>query len=212
MFITKLYHCFKKTKKKLMCQLRWRQIRRNCTIVGKGQSCSKRAVVFLTCGSTKEDVVLYEHIDLYGKIISYNHGKVIMHPWSKVGPGTEINCVNRIEIGRDTAIAQNVVIIDNNTHPINPADRRYMRHTPHGSDERKNYHSANSPIIIGENVWIGSNVRIQKGVTIGDNAIIAANSVVTKNVPANAIAAGNPAKIVKEDIDKTTTPIFSITR
>ena len=67
---------------------------------------------------------------------------------------------------------------------------------------RKWKHSVSSPIIIGENVWIGSNVRICKGVTIGDNSVIAACSVVTKDVPANAIAAGNPAKIVKTDIDK----------
>ena len=70
--------------------------------------------------------------------------------------------------------------------------------------------SDNSPIIIGNNVWIGTEARICKGVTIGDNAIIAANAVVTKDVPANAIAAGNPAKIVKTDIDKTTKPIFPL--
>ena len=63
-------------------------------------------------------------------------------------------------------------------------------------------HSANAPIIIGENCWIGTNVRICKGVTIGDNSVIAACSVVTKDVPANCIVAGNPAKIVKSNIDK----------
>lgn len=133
-----------------------------------------------------------------------------MHEWSKIGPNSDLNAVNRIEIGKDTAIATGVTIIDNNTHSLNPEDRRYMRHTPHGSRERSNQYSANAPIIIGENVWIGSNARIQKGVNIGDNAIIAANSVVTKDVPANAIAAGNPAKIVKTDIDKTTPRFFPL--
>lgn len=47
---------------------------------------------------------------------------------------------------------------------------------------------------------------IQKGVTIGDNSIVAANSVVTKDVPSNSIAAGNPARIVKTDIDKIPAP------
>ena len=63
---------------------------------------------------------------------------------------------------------------------------------------------------IDNNIVFGRNVTVMKGVTIGDNAIIAANSVVTKNVPSNAIAAGNPARIVKENIDQSTTPIFPI--
>ena len=54
---------------------------------------------------------------------------------------------------------------------------------------------------IGDDCWIGTNVRICKGVTIGDNSIVAACSVVTKDVPANCIVAGNPAKIVKTGID-----------
>ena len=174
------------------------------------QNCTAKAGISLNGGSTKEDIVIHEYCDIFGQLISFHHGKIIMYGWSKIGPGTVINCVNRVEIGKDTAIANNVLIIDNNTHPLCPADRRYMRHTPHGSDERQPWHSANAPIIIGENVWIGSNARICKGVTIGDNAIIAANSVVTKNVPANAVAAGNPAKIVKENIDISTTPIFPL--
>ncbi|MBR4155847.1 MAG: hypothetical protein IKU01_03975 [Bacteroidales bacterium] len=83
-----------------------------------------------------------------------------------------------------------------------------MRQTPGGSYERKWIHSDNKPIVLGENVWVGENVRICKGVTIGDNAVIAACSVVTKDVPANSIAAGNPAKIVKTDIDQNTISIF----
>ena len=77
-----------------------------------------------------------------------------------------------------------------------------MRPTPVDHDLRMWKHSVHAPIIIGENVWIGSHVRICKGVTIGDNSVVAANSVVTKDVPANCIVAGNPAKIVKTEIDK----------
>ena len=187
-----------------------KSIKSNATLIGSHQAFKTSSRVNLLNGSTKEDVILHEHCDMFGYIFSMGGGKVIMHEWSKIGPRSTITAVNRVEIGKDTAIAQGVTIIDNNTHPINPEDRRYMRHTPHHSRERQNIYSANAPIIIGENVWIGTNARIQKGVTIGDNAIIAANSVVTKNVPANAIAAGNPAKIVKENIDQTTTPIFPL--
>jgi acetyltransferase-like isoleucine patch superfamily enzyme len=54
-----------------------------------------------------------------------------------------------------------------------------------------------SPVIIGENVWIGSNATILPGVTIGDNSVVAAGAVVTKDVPANTVVAGVPAKFIK---------------
>lgn len=71
-------------------------------------------------------------------------------------------------------------------------------------------YSDNAPIVIGENVMIGNNARICKGVTIGDNCIVGANAVVTKSVPANCIVAGNPAKIVKENIDQNTKRYFPL--
>jgi len=54
-----------------------------------------------------------------------------------------------------------------------------------------------SSIQIGRNVWIGGKVSVLKGVTIGDGAIVGANAVVTRNIPANAVAVGVPAKVVR---------------
>ncbi len=54
-----------------------------------------------------------------------------------------------------------------------------------------------APIVIGQRVWLGANVTVVPGVTIGDNAIIAAGAVVTKNVPANAVVGGVPAKLLR---------------
>ena len=186
------------------------QIKKKATLIGTEQTIGPKGMVCLYDGAKKENVILAERCEVFGVINCYADGKVIMRPWSKLGTGARIISVNRVEIGKDTAIATGVEIIDNNNHPINPEDRRYMRHTPHGSKERSPRYSANAPILIGENVWIGSYARIQKGVTIGDNAIIASHSIVTHDVPANSIAAGNPAKIVKTEIDKTTTPIFPL--
>lgn len=54
-----------------------------------------------------------------------------------------------------------------------------------------------APVHIGKNVWVGSGATILPGTEIGDNAVIGAGSVVTKNIPANMIAAGSPAKIIR---------------
>lgn len=54
------------------------------------------------------------------------------------------------------------------------------------------------PIHIGNDVWIGGSSVILPGVTIGDNSVVAAGSVVTKDVPANVIVAGNPARKIKD--------------
>lgn len=55
-----------------------------------------------------------------------------------------------------------------------------------------------APVVIGKNVWVGAGAAILPGVTIGENAVIAAGAVVTKDVPANTIVAGVPAKVIKE--------------
>ena len=54
--------------------------------------------------------------------------------------------------------------------------------------------------VVGNDVWIGARVLILKGITIGDGAVVAAGSVVTRDVPAKALVAGNPARIIKEDV------------
>ena len=176
-------------------------IRKKVCLVGKGQRFSKTSGISFLDGSCRDDIILERNVDMYGILQTSNHGKIIFHEYSKIGSGCKVLCVNRVEIGAYTAIGQDVVITDNNNHPISPAYRKEMRLTSHGSDMRQWKHSVNAPIVIGENVWIGSNSRICKNVHIGDNAIVAECSVVTKDVPANSIVAGNPAKVVKVNIE-----------
>lgn len=70
------------------------------------------------------------------------------------------------------------------THPIHPVERNSGREYA-------------KPVRIGHNVWIGGGAIINPGVTIGDNAVIASGAVVTKDVPANVVVGGNPARIIK---------------
>lgn len=192
----------RKLVRKILVYFARKRAVKNVTLLGTSYNFDYKSSVSLIDGAKSEQVILHDNVDMYGSITACHNGTVIMNEYSKIGYGTKLMAVNNITIGKYTAIADNTTIIDNNNHPIDPEYRRKMRETAHGSDMRQWKHSANSPIIIGENVWIGTNVRICKGVHIGDNAIIAACSVVTKDVPANAVAAGNPAKIVKTDIDK----------
>jgi len=87
-----------------------------------------------------------------------------------------------ITIGDGALIGHNVVLATLN-HDIEPRKRSTM-------------HPA--PIVIGKNVWIGANATVVPGVTIGDGAVIAAGAVVTRDVPANVIVGGVPAKIIKK--------------
>ncbi len=204
-FLRKLYGSIAGIKTKISIN----EVKKKVTLVGTGHGFDHHSRVYLHFGSTKDDIILNDHAEMFGSILSYNHGKVTIGEWAKLGNST-INCVNSVELGADCAISDGVMIVDHNFHPINPEDRQYMRHTPHGSRERAPMYSINAPVKIGRNVLIGANVRICKGVTIGDNTVVGANSVVTKDLPANCIAVGNPARVVKENIDKTTTRVFPL--
>lgn len=181
-------------------------IKKQTTLLGQRYEFTEQIDVVLLEGSTKNDIIIHDDVSILGAILaSSNGGKIVLGAHSKL-QNTKLLCVDRIEIGDYTAIASDVTISDNNNHPVNPEFRKFMRTTPHRSDARSWVHSIHAPIKIGENVWIGQGSRICKGVEIGDNSIVAANSVVTKSVPANCIVAGNPARIVKTDIDKIPAP------
>jgi len=55
-----------------------------------------------------------------------------------------------------------------------------------------------APIVIGDDVWLGGHVFVNKGITIGDHAVIGAGAIVTNDIPANSIAVGNPARVIRE--------------
>ncbi|MFG2675988.1 sugar O-acetyltransferase [Streptomyces sp. DT20] len=106
-----------------------------------------------------------------------------------VGEDTFINYnltaldVAPITIGRDCQIGPNVQLLTP-THPVEPEPRR---------DKLE----AAKPITIGDNVWLGGGAIVLAGVTIGDNSVIGAGAVVTKDVPANVVAVGNPARVIR---------------
>lgn len=98
--------------------------------------------------------------------------------------GTVIGAATSVTIGHDVMVGVNSFITDFDWHSLYP--------------ETRNITFAKAPVNIGSHVWIAANCIILKGVTIGDNAVIGANSVVLSDIPANALAAGNPCKVIKQ--------------
>ena len=101
--------------------------------------------------------------------------------------GTIIHSRNAVVIGNNCMFGPGVIILDNDSHnpSIDPERRRQGK-------------VGESPVVIGNNVWVGMRSIIMKGVHIGDNSIIAAGSIVTKSVPSNSLFGGNPADFIKE--------------
>ncbi|MCB7135887.1 sugar O-acetyltransferase [Cellulosimicrobium marinum] len=94
--------------------------------------------------------------------------------------------VAAITIGDDCLLGPNVQLLTP-THPVDPQPRR---------DKLE----AAEPITLGDNVWLGGGVIVCPGVTIGDNTVVGAGSVVTRDLPANVVAVGNPARVIRENI------------
>jgi maltose O-acetyltransferase len=89
-----------------------------------------------------------------------------------------------ITIGDDVQLGPNVQLLTP-THPVEPEPRRQKW-------------EAARPITIGDNVWLGGGVIVLPGVTIGENTVVGAGSVVPRDLPANVVAVGNPARVIRK--------------
>lgn len=93
----------------------------------------------------------------------------------------------KVTIGSDVLFGPNVQLLTP-CHPIDP-------------ELRAQDVEFELPITIGNRVWLGGGVTVCPGVTIGDNCVIGAGSVVVKDIPANSVAAGNPARVIRSVFD-----------
>ena len=140
-------------------------------------------------------------------------GRIELGRWSWLGHGTKIRChegvvsigaktvlgqectisaYQHVSIGRECVIADRVMLIDFD-HGMVEVERPIRLQGIYKRDVR-----------VGHNVWIGYGACILRGVTVGDNAVIGTNSVVTKDVPANSVVAGVPARVIRMRDEPTT--------
>jgi acetyltransferase-like isoleucine patch superfamily enzyme len=120
-----------------------------------------------------------------GSKIRCHEGEVEIGEKTVIGQECTISAYRRVRIGAECVIADRAMFIDFD-HGVVEVDRPirlqgiYMRE-----------------VEVGSNVWIGYNASVLRGVRVGDNAIVGTNAVVTKDVPANAVVAGAPARIIR---------------
>lgn len=133
----------------------------------------------------KSQMIVYGNFNIFaGSYIRViKNGTLILHG-GFINENVQITCGDTIEIGKDCAIARDVVIRSYDGHNI-----------------KKDGYKSSSPIYIGNHVWIGQGATILKGVNIGDGAIIAAGAIVTKDVPSHTMVAGIPAKVIQQNVE-----------
>ena len=164
---------------------------------------TKRAVRLLAlyeqAHPSDPDIARYLLAQVFGRVgegvdirpplrVDYGHN-ISIGDGSWVNYGLTVLDVAPVVIGADVLIGPNCSLYTA-IHPTEPRPRRAK------------WESA-APITLEDNVWLGGSVVVCPGVTIGENSIIGAGAVVTRDIPANCIAVGNPARVIK-DLDPTT--------
>lgn len=120
-----------------------------------------------------------------GTKIRCHQGVVEIGPKTVMGQECTISAYQHVRIGAECVIADRAMFIDFD-HGVVDVERPIRSQGIYKRD-----------VVVGSNVWIGYNASILRGVRIGDNSIIGTNAVVTRDVPANAVVAGAPARIIR---------------
>ena len=120
-----------------------------------------------------------------GTKIRCHEGLVEIGSKTVIGQEVTISAYQRVRIGEQCVIADRAMFIDFDHVVVDPESAIRLQ----GIYKRD--------VVVGSNVWIGYGAQILRGVSIGDNAVIGASSVVTRDIPANAVVAGTPARVIR---------------
>lgn len=131
----------------------------------------------------KELSFIGKNVIVKDEVMFIHPSKISIDDFTMIGERSYLRGGGKFFIGKYCQIANNVIIVTTN----------------HLLDSELYYKNIeNKDVIIGNNVWIGSGAKLMPGVSVGDNSIIGAGSVVTKDVEANVLVGGVPAKFIKK--------------
>jgi acetyltransferase-like isoleucine patch superfamily enzyme len=116
------------------------------------------------------------------ELVSHKGARISIGDHTFINYGSSISAHKLVKIGRHCLLGHHTLALDNNEHGV----------------ERRDVVQPSAAITIEDHVWIGSYVIILPGVSIGHHSVVGAGSVVTKDVPANCLAVGNPARVVRQ--------------
>lgn len=149
-------------------------------------------------GPFDTDITIAAGSIVRGELVRFAHGgRIVIGQHCYVGEGTRIWSGSSITIGDHVLIAHGVSIFDNLTHPIAWLERRKHFRAIATVGHPTTIDLGDRPLLIENDVWIGAHALVLRGVTIGARSIVAAGAVVTRNVPADTLVAGNPAKVIR---------------
>lgn len=118
------------------------------------------------------------------ELVAMPNGVLEIGPGAFINYGVSVAARRLVRIGANCSIGTHVMIMDNSFHRLEP--------------ELRNEPPESAPVILEENVWLGARVIVLPGVTIGAGSAVGAGSVVTKDIPPRTLAAGVPARVLRE--------------